>query len=247
MGRVRAVLFDAVGTLFFSCRPVAEVYAAAGRERGLDLTAATVRERFVAAFERHFGRLTPQSPSEQTVTSEALERQRWRAVVREVFDPLPGGHEELFAQLWEHFARGPSWQLYSDVEEIWRELCHLPDLQLGIASNYDGRLLTVLRDLPPLNDCRWVFHSAGIGFAKPGRRFFQEIERRLGLGPEELLFVGDDRVNDYEGARQAGWQALWLVRAAEGDVEWPRIRSLSEVRDWLRQHGEADGDGAGRG
>ncbi len=226
---IRAVLFDAVGTLFHSDPPITRVYAETGRRWGAMLDEAEVAARFTPAFLRHFGRAGRGSPAALTVSSEWLERDRWRRVVADVFVEIPDAGEGLFQSLWDHFARGANWRLFPDVVPTWRAL-RSRGLPLGIASNYDGRLLSVLRELPPLDECRHVFHSARLGHSKPGRGFFQAIEAEMGLRPDELLFVGDDRTNDYHGALDAGWRALWIVRTG-GAEEGGQIRSLAEVLD----------------
>jgi putative hydrolase of the HAD superfamily len=226
---IRAVLFDAVGTLFHSDPPITRVYADAGARAGVVLTEVAIGERFLASFRRHFGRPAAGSPAEQTQTSEVIERERWRRIVAEVFAELPEttAAGALFEELWEHFARGSSWRLFDDVAPTWRALADR-GVRIGIASNYDRRLLSVVSDLKPLDECRHVYHSAGVGHAKPGVAFFRTIESDLGLDPSELLFVGDDRVNDYEGATHAGWHALWLGR--QRPTEGPHhIQSLSEL------------------
>lgn len=226
---IRAVLFDAVGTLFHSQPSITRVYADAGARAGLVLSEAEIGERFLAAFRRHFGRPAAGAPAEQTTTSEEIEYARWRRIVADVFVELPDAAGRLFESLWEHFARGSSWRLFDDVAPTWMALA-ARGLRIGIASNYDRRLLSVVSELPPLAACRHVYHSAGVGHAKPGVAFFRVIESDLGLGPDELLFVGDDRVNDYEGAAHAGWRSLWLGRhrPSEGPHH---IQSLLDLLD----------------
>lgn len=69
---IRAVLFDAVGTLFHSDPPITRVYAEAGRRWGAGLDEAEVAARFAPAFFRHFGRPGRASPAELTVSSESV-------------------------------------------------------------------------------------------------------------------------------------------------------------------------------
>ena len=235
---IRAVVFDAVGTLFHSSRSISEVYATVGREFGAQVEATEIARRFTPAYFRHFGRPQPGDSPASTVTSEELERNRWRQVVSDVFEELPHAGGELFERLWDHFAQGAAWQLFPDVRTTWDELTRR-GYRLAIGSNYDRRLLSVLRDLPPLNDCEWVFHSAGVGHSKPGVQFFRHVEQATGLLPEELLFVGDDWNNDYLGATHAGWSALWLDQKPTGtspprpESASRRVTCLAEVVEWL--------------
>ena len=51
------------------------------------------------------------------------------------------------------------------------------------------------------------------------------------MPPERIAFVGDDRENDYEGARPVGLQAILFDDSArEADDGVTRIRRLAELR-----------------
>ena len=43
------------------------------------------------------------------------------------------------------------------------------------------------------------------------RRAFLEATTRLGVAPDETLFVGDDPLRDIEGAHRAGLQTCWVA------------------------------------
>jgi putative hydrolase of the HAD superfamily len=206
---VQAVLFDAVGTLLHAEPDIATVYARAGHRYGSELQREQVLTRFRAAFARVFAE---QSKHERPAAHDADHR-RWRQVVAIVFRELPQT-EELFEELWQHFAEPSSWRLFADVAPIWQRL-QQQGLLVGIASNYDNRILSVVRGHPLLAGGVPVFHSAGLGFAKPDRRFFQAIEDQLDLAPHEILLVGDDSENDYQGGIEAGWQAVFLDRTGQ--------------------------------
>jgi FMN hydrolase / 5-amino-6-(5-phospho-D-ribitylamino)uracil phosphatase len=51
-----------------------------------------------------------------------------------------------------------------------------------------------------------------VGAPKPDPRMFHEACRRLGLGPAEVLHVGDDLERDVRAALDAGLGAAWVVR-----------------------------------
>jgi putative hydrolase of the HAD superfamily len=240
----RAVLFDAVGTLIYPAPPVAEVYHAAGRRFGSRRTLHEVAARFGDAMARQqeADKLPPVGDAafretwllRRQATSEARERRRWQKIVVEVFDDLraddAGG--PLLDELWRHFAQPASWALFDDVADVWRRL-EQRGIRLGIASNFDQRLAAIHRGNPLLAQCPHLFWSAELGFAKPCPRFFRAVAARLELLPHEIMLVGDDEVNDYQGARAAGWQAILLQR--DGASRWPHtIRALDELPAILR-------------
>ena len=147
------------------------------------------------------------------MTSASIERQRWQQIVAATLNDVPDADQDrVFDELWQHFSMPTSWQLDPDLLPIWSSLQH-QGLLVGIASNFDERLVSVCRDLPPLNQADAIFHSAQLGFRKPSIQFFRAIELALQLDPTELLLVGDDLQADYQGARQAGWHALLKPQA----------------------------------
>jgi putative hydrolase of the HAD superfamily len=203
---IRVVLFDAVGTLFWPDPPVATAYRLAGAQFGCPLTEEIVRARFREAFCREFAQRT--GP-----ISEATERERWSAVVAAVF-PEATDSRPLFEHLWQHFADPAHWRLAASAKECLQALL-ARGFTPGIASNFDGRLRGICRahDLPIAE--RQLFTSSELGFAKPQPEFYHRVTERLQCRPEAILLVGDDRLNDYDAPRAAGWQARLLGEGEE--------------------------------
>lgn len=204
---LQAVLFDAVGTLIYPDPPVSVAYAAAGRRFGSRIDEAEIQRRFKVAFARQEA-LDADEYGQRT--SESRERERWQAIVCEIFDDV-GDRDALFQQLWEHFAEASHWRVFGDVAELWSSI-EARRLLIGIASNFDGRLRALCQNLPTLDRCRALFISSEVGARKPALDFFRAVEGRLQLPPGQILLVGDDRESDFEAARAAGWQAA-LVSA----------------------------------
>jgi putative hydrolase of the HAD superfamily len=77
-----------------------------------------------------------------------------------------------------------------------------------------------------------------VGWRKPARPIFDRVLARLGVQPEECLFVGDDPRWDLAGPRALGMQAVLIDRAGEVQAagETP-VRSLGELWAWLGQKG----------
>jgi putative hydrolase of the HAD superfamily len=220
---VRAVFFDAVGTLLHPEPSAAEVYAIVGQRFGSRLSAAEIAPRFAAAFRR-------QEEFDADLlwrTTEAREVARWQTIVGEVLDDVsdPRG---CFAELFAHFSRSTAWRLEPDGGRIIARIA-AQGFTLGIASNYDQRLRSVVRGVPELSPIAHLVISAEIGWRKPAPAFFAAMCRALSLPPDRLLLVGDDLENDYEGARQAGFRTVLFdpnCRAAPGVS---RIASLAEL------------------
>lgn len=198
------IFFDAVGTLIHPEPSAPSVYATVGRRFGSRLDEATIATRFRAAFRR-------QEEADQVGglrTCEERELLRWRTIVREVLDDVTEP-EACFDALYAHFARPDAWRCVPETTEVLATLA-VRGHTLGIASNFDSRLRGVAAGLPPLRPVRHLVISSEIGWRKPAAPFFVEMCCQAGSLPGQVLYVGDDPANDYEGARAAGLQVLLL-------------------------------------
>ncbi|MCI0685265.1 MAG: HAD family hydrolase [Gemmataceae bacterium] len=218
---IRAVFFDAVGTLIHPAPLAADVYYEAGRRHGS--SRATVARRFAKAFrkqediDRHNG----------WATSARRELERWQSIVAEVLDDVTDP-EACFAELYEHFARPESWTCAAAAEEVLAGL-RRRGLVLGVASNYDHRLRTVIAGLAPLRGIDHLLISSEVGWRKPAPAFFAALVRQAGLPPAEILLVGDDRDNDYDGARAAGLQAVLVSTPSDKRIGRDGIDALRDL------------------
>jgi putative hydrolase of the HAD superfamily len=215
------VFFDAVGTLLHPDPPAPVVYASVGSRFGsrLDETAITVR--FRAAFRR-------QEEADYVMglrTDEAREVARWRAIVREVLDDVLDS-ESCFQELYAHFARAAAWRCEPETAEVLAALAARRHV-LGIASNFDHRLRGLVENLPALRTVPYLVISSEVGWRKPAPAFFVEMCRRAGAPPQQVLYVGDDPLNDYEGGRAADLQALLLDPRSESGL--PREACLPSL------------------
>jgi putative hydrolase of the HAD superfamily len=225
---VRAVIFDAVGTLIFPLPSAPVVYAGTALRYGLDLRTDVVLSRFREAF-----RAEERADAEAGwLTSEEREIARWRRIVRDtlagVSDP-----EGCFRELFDHFSKPSAWMVNPDAAEVLSTLQARGPV-LGLASNYDSRLLSVIAGhgaLTPLRDR--VVVSAAVGYRKPAPQFFAEVARVAGCGRSEILLVGDDIENDYYGASGAGLEAVLLGPPRDYLVPPPVARAISSLTELI--------------
>ena len=213
--KIHAIVFDAVGTLIHAEPSVVSVYAAIGRRHGSQLEDSAVASRFKAAF----GRQEIIDRDNDWTTSEARELQRWRDIVAEVF----GDNELCFADLYEHFARPEAWRVDAAAGDLIASL-RRRGLIGATASNLDVRLHRIVARLPALRELNDVIISSEVGTRKPGRAFFRAIETRLNIPANEIAFVGDDPINDAQGAADAGMLSILLGRD---------VMELSEIERFI--------------
>lgn len=220
---IRAVFFDAVGTLIHPTPSAPEVYAAVAARYGLDVTAEEVRRRFIAAFreEEAVDRAT------NWVTSEAREEERWRRIVARTLPVAEG--EACFRELYDHYSQPAAWAVDPAACEVFATLRDR-GLILGLASNYDRRLESVADGHPHLAGLRPnLVISSQVASRKPGGGFFAAVVQAAGVEPHEIALVGDDVDNDYHGATAAGLRAILLDPNGRNPQAENRIATLREL------------------
>lgn len=195
---IRAVFFDAVGTLIEPWPSAIEVYEEMGRRHGSSLARSEIASRFRSAFRRE----DDIDRQAHWQTSEEREQRRWRHIVAAVLDDVKDG-EACFRALWQHFARPEAWHCLEGADPVLAEL-ERRGYTLGMASNFDSRLRSVAGGLMELRPVRSLIISSESGWRKPAAQFFERVVNAARVSAEEVLFVGDDPLNDGEGSRAAG-------------------------------------------
>jgi putative hydrolase of the HAD superfamily len=199
---IKAIVFDAVGTLISPTPPASKVYEGVGQEHGSRHTEEEIRARFNQALksEEERDRLLGFR------TDEQREEERWRNIVGRVLDDVREP-EAVFQQLFVHFAQPAAWEL-NIVIEMEPLASTLAGYRLGIASNYDRRLKTVMAGFPNLSRFEQVIISSEVGWRKPARPFFDAIAQKFQLDLSTILYVGDQIDIDYRAAVDAGMQTV---------------------------------------
>ena len=104
-------------------------------------------------------------------------------------------------------------------------------LKLGIVSN--GETALQWRSIDALGlQMDAVLISQAEGVRKPDAAIFSRAAERLGVTPEQCLFVGDNPAADVLGARNAGMQSVWFDNGLtwpESEPEGETIRQLADL------------------
>lgn len=205
-GRLRAVLFDAVGTLLVLREPVGATYARFAEAHGARVPPARLDEAFARC--RAAAAPVAYAPGLPLAECAARERAYWRRLVDDTFraadgSALPRPFEAFFERLWAHYGGAGAWALAPGAEACLVGL-RARGLATGIVSNFDQRLRAVLGELGVHHLFDVVVLPADAGAAKPERAIFDAALKRLGLGGGQAAFVGDHAEQDVAGARAAG-------------------------------------------
>jgi len=223
MPKIRAVVFDAGGTLIYPADPVGETYARFAKSHGFRLSSETVDIAFREAMKSSCPR------EKVTIPTDGNDRKWWKQVVRRSLPdsafPETKAFEAFFEEVYLYFAKPEAWGVYPEVTEVLEDLRDR-GLDMVVLSNWDQRLHAVL-DGHGLGE--WLpqrFISAELGWEKPDSAIYRHVAETMRLSPESFLSVGDDAKNDVEAPRKAGWKAVQIERPKH-DL-WATVRALSK-------------------
>lgn len=222
---IDAVTFDFYNTL---------VYHRAGRGRGAMLMEYLREQGFdpvpwahqilYDVFEPHRVEYAPhQSLGEKRCYFQRLTLRVFERLNIEASDAVAAEHAD---NVWRLL--GPaSLAVFPDVLQVLNAVKQA-GLARAIVSNWQCGLVHFCTDLGLEDMFDHVLASAEVGAAKPDPAIFVEAHRRLGVPPHRILHVGDSPVDDFEGARRAGFQVVLLQRE-ERSTHRAAIRSLNRL------------------
>ena len=206
---IKAIFFDAVGTLFHLNGTVGHHYALVGNEVGLKLDAHQLDRAFYSAWKKMPRRAAIVGPREND------DKDWWRELVDLVLAQVAPSLSEFdrdnfFEIAYEHFTAAGVWELYPEVTDVLEKLS--PRFRLAVISNFDGRLRFILEHLGISKYFAHVFISSEIGADKPDPEIFRRALKLINLKSTEVVHVGDDPERDWEAASAAGLSIFRLDR-----------------------------------
>jgi putative hydrolase of the HAD superfamily len=206
---IKAIFFDAVGTLFHLKGTVGHHYASVANEVGLTLDPRELDDAFYSAWKKMPRRAAIAGPREND------DKGWWRELVDIALDQVAPSLSEFdrdnfFKIAYEHFAEAGVWELYPEVPGVLEQL--QLRFQLAVISNFDGRLRFILEHLGIWKFFAHIFISSEIGADKPDHEIFRRALKLVELKPDEVLHVGDDPERDWEAASAAGLSIFRLDR-----------------------------------
>lgn len=158
----------------------------------------------------------------------AIEPGRFHAAAKSCFEG--GQRSRVFDTAMQEMGISPDRFPISELVRAYRE--HIPDIHLfpdaedWLARNHGRYLTGIITDGFALAQRRKVealrlesriqniiySDDHGPEFWKPHVRPYSEMQTRLGLSPEALVYVGDNPTKDFKGARDAGWSSIRIRR-----------------------------------
>lgn len=106
-------------------------------------------------------------------------------------------------------------------------------LKTGLITNGNHELQYAKIDVLGLAPCfDEIIATGDYGIHKPDRAIFDIMREKTGFSSEEMVYVGDNPVNDIEGARGAGWKTVWMKSTGYWDEKIaPADREVSTVNE----------------
>ncbi len=231
MNQIKAVFFDAAGTLFTVRGSVGQTYCQIAQRHGKEVEVKDLE----AGFRRCFASAPPLafSPTDPERLAE-LEKQWWHDLVWRVFEPLGlfPRFEEYFAELFSFFAQAEAWQLYPETVETLAALRER-QLILSVVSNFDARLFGLLQGLGIDGFFASVTISSHAGYAKPAPEIFSQALHKHDLEPGQVIHTGDSPHADIAGARAAGILPI-LVDRRGGEAPAADCQRVNNLKELLR-------------
>lgn len=207
---VRAVFFDVGNTLLYPFPGVAEVcrevFSDAGHDRELadiDRVMPLVDEYYEDAYGR----------DDTFWTDEERTAGIWVGMYSLLARKLGIEDDaiELATRIYEEFGDPARWMPYTDVVPAFERL-RARGVSIGIISNWDCRLESILGGLGLTGMVDTVVSSAVVGLRKPDPRIFAHACEALGVEAREAVHVGDHHYADILGASAAGMTPVLIDR-----------------------------------
>ena len=206
----KAVFFDVGGTLIRPYPSVGEIYVKYARNFGFIGDAKDIDRQFGIEWRKRGG-----LESLGNQSGEFIEKQFWHDIVFDVFKPFGGvkDFEAYFKTIYEAFKFANNWKVFDDVLES-RILQKLKDrgVILGVLSNWDSRLVSILENIGLSQYFDFILASASIGSAKPDSKIFYEGLRLSGIEANQACHIGDEVETDILGAQNLGIQPILIDR-----------------------------------
>jgi REG-2-like HAD superfamily hydrolase len=209
MSQIKLITFDATNTLFKVCGSVGGIYVNTAYKYGIKADPEKIENNFKKAFK--------QSNSEypnfgQTVGM--LSHKWWNGVIGTSFDGEIKSDllDKISSDLYDNFMKKSHWELFPDVLPTLEHFRN-KGTKLGVLSNFDERLSTIITELDINKYFTFVLASRNTEWYKPSPQIFHHAASLVArCSTVEVTHIGDNLELDYKAARNAGMDAYLLSR-----------------------------------
>lgn len=230
---IKAIFFDAVGTLFDIKGSVGHVYLSYATKYGVADTPQMVESVNKAFQETMKAMPAPIFSVGRPEKLKQIERLWWFDVVHAVFYRVGmfDQFDDFFDDVFDAFGDATHWELFPEAYDVLTKL-KVRGFELGVLSNFDSRFFQVARALNIQQFFDSITISSLAGSAKPASKIFTYALEQHMLDSNEVLHVGDHPIEDFKGAQEAGLHAVLIDRSGTvsyDDHTLPNLASLLEL------------------
>lgn len=150
---------------------------------------------------------------------------------------LPADRLDDIMQIARERLYGPKQKIFWLYEDTVSALDRLRSkgVRLAVISNWDYSLHRVVRQLNIQHYFEKVYASLEVGVEKPEPFIFTNALAELGAKPEETLHIGDNPLDDVQGARGVGMHAVLIDRSVEETTRGTlaSLHDIEQVFAWI--------------
>ena len=222
-GKIKAVMFDLGGTIIESVEP-AEVFHKILEDHGVHVSIEKIREAHRKNQSEH---------DANDMAEQGMEYwDKWNArLLRRI--GIDENREMLARRINEQWFDYAGLQVYPDAAETLEKL-KLRKVKLGIVTNaLEEEIQKIFEKLGLKNVFDLAVGCDSCRKAKPSREIFCYALEKLGVRPEDTVFVGDSLKYDYEGAEKAGIRPVLVNRNGDTLAGVETVRSLTEILKYV--------------
>lgn len=228
---IKAVLFDALDTLFLAYPDRVSMYQRIVQETcGL----ATTHEEMAQAWGSVIA--DTEAAAKNACDQTDSTGKAWLGFNAKVLAKLgyTGDCEEKGKLIkFESWSNPDNYRLYTDVLPALEAL-KKRGVRIGCVSNEDGYLGSFFTQFGIAEYFEIILTSGQVGCEKPSPRIFEEALTRCHLVANEVVFVGDSLIGDYQGSEAVGMKPLLIDRDGKvTDDSIQTIKALTEIEKYL--------------
>ncbi|XP_014666511.1 PREDICTED: haloacid dehalogenase-like hydrolase domain-containing protein 3 [Priapulus caudatus] len=219
MGHLKLVTVDITNTIIRWRVPVGHYYANKARLFGVDANGDKLQYSFNKNWSAHW-----QEFPNYGVSNGMTSKEWWDALVNRTFhDAGYRGDQETLKSITDAL-----YTSYKDGNEAARVLpnsgrvlsnLRKAGLKLGVISNYDERIHSLLATLNLAQYFNFVIASREAGVCKPHSSIFRMALEKAGVAPHEAAHIGDNPYLDYHAAKRAGMHAYLINQSIKSTTE----------------------------
>lgn len=230
--KVRAVSFDCADTMVAVDWRPSDWALLFAEELGLECNRETAKASYDILLHERWREFQEVNLTRSQAQADAFWERITKDWCREV--GWPQTHVPELLAVADRMMFGPETKLFTMFDDVLPclERLQCEGYRMVVVSNWDMTLHRVLRTFGLTRYFEFVLASMEEGVEKPDPRLFHIALERLGLAPEEVAHVGDNPLDDLQGARAVGIKAFLVDRSRQDSVG-PLLKGLYDLPEAL--------------